>query len=170
MSDKEATTNGNITPPSHIEDGNLNSDPHPNADGLPELTKAERRALYWKLDWHLVPYLTLLYLLSFLDRVNIGNARNLPSPAKGLQSSLHMTGTQYNICLSLFFVGYVLFEVPSNLLLKKLTPRIWLSSIMIVWSIIMVLMGLTQSFSGLAAARFFLGFAECGLFPGIVSL
>lgn len=93
---------------------------------------------------------------------NIGNAK-----IEGLQEDLNMTPGQYNWCLTVFFFTYAAFEVPSNLLLKKLRPSRWLPLIMVCWGIVMTLMGLVQSFQGLVVARLFLGVTEAGLFPGV---
>ncbi|KAK4984727.1 hypothetical protein LTR66_008395 [Elasticomyces elasticus] len=121
------------------------------------------KKILWKIDLRLVPMLTLLYLLSFLDRGNIGNAK-----IEGLATDLKLTGPQYNWCLTAFFFTYCAFEVPSNMLLKKLRPSIWLPTIMVAWGIVMTLMGLVQNYHGLLSARIFLGIAEAGLFPGVV--
>ncbi|CAF1205233.1 unnamed protein product, partial [Didymodactylos carnosus] len=121
------------------------------------------KTLLWKLDTRLVPFLALLYLCSFLDRINIGNAR-----LAGLQADLNMTDAQYSWSLSIFFFGYVLFEVPSNIMLKQIGSKIWLSTLMIMWGTIMILMAFVRSPSGLLATRFFLGVSEAGLFPGVV--
>ena len=93
---------------------------------------------------------------------NIGNAK-----IEGLQEDLGMTADQYNWCLTGFFFTYAAFEVPSNLLLKKLKPSRWLPTIMVAWGIVMTLMGIVQGFSGLLVARVFLGVTEAGLFPGV---
>jgi sugar phosphate permease len=122
----------------------------------------EDRKLLRKLDWHLIPIMTLLYLMSFLDRVNIGQAK-----LDGLTVSLKLSSDQYNICLSAFFITYVVFEIPSNLILKRLRPSRWLSMIMVAWGIVMTLMGLVKSYEELLACRLVLGAAESGLFPGI---
>ncbi|KAI0926637.1 hypothetical protein AcV7_005526 [Taiwanofungus camphoratus] len=127
-----------------------------------KLTSAERR-LVRKLDLHLLPVLTMLYLLSFLDRSNIGNAK-----LDGLTADLKMTQADYLNALTLYFLGYVLFEIPSNIVLKRTTPRIWLPSLMVVWGIVSTLMGLVHDYGGLLAVRFFLGATEAGLFPGVV--
>lgn len=119
------------------------------------------KKLLRKLDLHLIPTMTLLYLLSYLDRVNIGQAK-----IDGLLETLKLTSTQYNACLSVFFATYVIFEVPSNLILKKVRPSRWIPSIMIAWGIIMTLMGLVNSYGSLLACRLLLGAAESGLFPG----
>ncbi|CAF0905850.1 unnamed protein product [Adineta steineri] len=121
------------------------------------------KKLLRKLDLHLIPIMTLLYLLSYLDRVNIGQAK-----IDGLMESLKLTSTQYNACLSVFFITYVAFEIPSNLVLKTLRPNRWLPIIMIAWGIVMTLMGLVHSYGGLLACRLVLGAAESGLFPGAV--
>lgn len=119
-------------------------------------------ALTDQMDIRLIPMLALLYLLSFLDRGNIGNAK-----IEGLQEDLNMTDDQYNWCLTVFFFTYAAFEVPSNLVLKKLRPSIWLPSIMVAWGIVMTLMGIVQNYHGLLASRIFLGLTEAGLFPGV---
>ncbi|KAL6871315.1 major facilitator superfamily domain-containing protein [Trichoderma novae-zelandiae] len=115
-----------------------------------------------KMDIRLLPMLAALYLLSFLDRGNIGNAK-----IEGLQEDLDMTPEQYNWCLTVFFFTYAAFEVPSNLLLKKLRPSRWLPLIMVCWGVVMTLMGIVQNFHGLLVARLFLGVTEAGLFPGV---
>jgi MFS family permease len=115
----------------------------------------------WKVDLWLIPWLSLLYLLSFLDRTNIGNAR-----LAGMESDLNMSGTDYNLSLTIFFISYAVFEPLTNALLKRLTPRIFFTIIIVVWGVIMTLMGLVTNFKGLLAARWFLGVAEAGLFPG----
>lgn len=86
------------------------------------------RRLNRKLDLHVLPPLFILYFLSFLDRGNIGNAR-----IQGLEKSLGMSGQDYSIALCIFFVPYVLFEVPSNLILKRLSPSKWLSILVTGW-------------------------------------
>ncbi|KAE8368275.1 major facilitator superfamily domain-containing protein [Aspergillus caelatus] len=88
---------------------------------------AEKRLLR-KCDLHVVPILTLLFMFAFLDRINIGNARLM-----GLEDDLGMSGHQYNIALFVFFIPYILFEVPSNMILKKVKPSWWLSGIMFAW-------------------------------------
>lgn len=75
-------------------------------------------------------------------------------------------GTQYNMSLTIFFISYALFEPLTNALLKRLTPRIFFTCIILAWGSIMTLMGLVTNYQGLLAARFMLGIAEAGLFPG----
>ncbi|KAH9934371.1 MFS general substrate transporter [Fomitopsis serialis] len=122
----------------------------------------DRRRVLRKLDRHLLPFVSVLYLLSFLDRTNIGNAK-----VAGLTTDLHLTGLQYNLCSAIFFLPYTFFEVPSNMAMKLLRPSRWIPCIMVCWGIVMLSMAFVKSFSGLIAARIFLGFTESGLFPGV---
>jgi len=115
-----------------------------------------------RLDYKLIPWLCLLYLTSFLDRTNIGNAK-----INGLLKDLHLTNGTYNAALSVFFVSYALFEPLTNVLLKAWSPRVFLTITIVIWGLCMTFMGFCTSFAGLAAARFFLGVAEAGLFPGV---
>jgi sugar phosphate permease len=114
-----------------------------------------------KLDRHLIPGITLLYLLNYLDRINIGQAK-----LNGITTSLNLSSVQYNTCLSVLYVTYVTFEVPSNLILKKVRPSRWLPLIMVTWGIITTLTGLANSYGSLLACRLLLGVPEAGLFPG----
>ncbi|KIJ18601.1 hypothetical protein PAXINDRAFT_167190 [Paxillus involutus ATCC 200175] len=123
---------------------------------------AERALLLRKLDWHLLPLVSLLYLLSFLDRSNVGNAK-----VAGMSTDLHLVGFRYNTAAAVFFILYSLAEVPSNIALKLFRPSRWIPAIMVVWGLIMTLMCLVNSYQGLIAARIFLGLAEAGLFPGV---
>ncbi|KAF2466497.1 MFS general substrate transporter [Lindgomyces ingoldianus] len=126
--------------------------------------EAEKKLLR-KCDLYVLPPLFVLFLLAFLDRTNIGNAR-----IQGLTEDLNMHGSDYNIALFVFFIPYILFEVPSNLIIKKLAPSTWLSLIMVLWGICTIGMGLVNTFGGLIAMRVLLGFFEAGLFPGCVYL
>lgn len=127
-----------------------------------ETATVDRRRVLRKLDWHLLPFVSLLYLLSFLDRTNIGNAK-----VAGLTTDLKLTGLQYNLCSAIFFIPYCFFEIPSNMAMKFLKPSRWIPLIMFCWGIVMVCMAFVKDFSGLLAARIFLGLAESGLFPGV---
>ncbi|RHZ68014.1 hypothetical protein CDV55_107053 [Aspergillus turcosus] len=156
----------NIPQVSHLEkEAQLNKmdlldDPD---EGLSEEERARiDRALVRKLDMKLIPWLSLLYLASYMDRTNIGNAK-----LDGLQAALHMTNNQFNLTLTIFFLSYALFEPLSNILLKRLRPSVFIPIIMIIWGTCMTVMGLVHDFSGLMAVRWFLGFSECGLFPGV---
>ncbi|KAG1157825.1 hypothetical protein G6F36_014212 [Rhizopus arrhizus] len=124
---------------------------------------SESRALLWKLDLRIIPLIGALYLCSFLDRVNIGNAR-----LAGLTTDLNISPNAYNAALSIFFAGYVLFEVPSNMILKVVGPSKWIPIVMLSWGTVMACMAACKNSAGLLASRFFLGITEAGLFPGII--
>ncbi|KAF2797910.1 MFS general substrate transporter [Melanomma pulvis-pyrius CBS 109.77] len=120
------------------------------------------KKLVYRIDAHVIPFLCIMYLLAFLDRVNIANANVF-----GLSKELNLTeGNKYNTALVIFFVPYILLEIPSNILLKKFKPRIWLSICMFGFGLVTILQGLVHSYSGLLATRFFLGVFETGMFPG----
>ncbi|KAI0080890.1 MFS general substrate transporter [Panus rudis PR-1116 ss-1] len=124
--------------------------------------RLERRVLR-KLDLHVLPPLALLWLANFIDRTNVGNAR-----IAGLERDTHLKGNQFNICLAIFYVSYIIVELPSNLVLKKMKPSRWLPLLVGLWGTVTTLSGLVHNFSGLLAIRFFLGFCEGGLLPGIM--
>ncbi|TVY68633.1 putative transporter [Lachnellula suecica] len=136
--------------------------PDPDAHLSAEERAAIDRKLLWKLDLTLIPWLCILYLLAFLDRANIGNAK-----IDGLGTDLHISDGQYRAALSIFFVSYSVFEPLTNIALKRLRPSIFIPLIMVGWGLCMTFMGFVTNWSGLMAARWFLGLAEAGLFPGI---
>ncbi|KAF9449671.1 MFS general substrate transporter [Macrolepiota fuliginosa MF-IS2] len=131
-------------------------------DGWLEHSEAERKRVLRKMDFHLLPFISLLYLLSFLDRANIGNAR-----IAGMATDVGLTGLRYNVIAAVFFIPYALAEVPSNICLKLFRPSRWIPSIMVAWGLVMTLMSLCHTYQGLIVARVFLGLTEAGLFPGI---
>lgn len=123
--------------------------------------EAEKKLLR-KLDAWIIPPVMLLYLFSFLDRVNIGNAR-----LYHLETDLGLVDDQYQIAVSVLFVTYILSELPSNLVIKKFTPSRWLAFITVGWGLVATLTGLVQNFAGFVACRVILGALEGGLFPGL---
>lgn len=125
--------------------------------------KSQEKRIVRKIDLWLLPILSLLYLLSFLDRSNAGNAR-----LEGLNDAINLSDADYLTSLSLYFVGYILCEVPSNIILKRTTPRIWLPTVMLLWGVTSTLTGVVSNSSGFLANRFFLGVTEAGLFPGVL--
>ena len=118
------------------------------------------RRITTRIDSYIIPFVSILYLMAFLDRVNIGNAR-----AFGLEDDLRMGGVEYNTALTIFFVPYIICEIPSNILLKYLSPRVWLSGCCIGFGAVTVFQGLVQNYGGLLTTRFFLGLFECVMFP-----
>ena len=115
-----------------------------------------------KLRHRLIPLLFLLYVIAYLDRINIGFA------SLTMNSALGITSAQYGLLVGIFFWGYFIFEVPSNLLLHKMGARVWIARILISWGIVAMLTGAVHSVQQLYVARFLLGVAEAGFFPGIV--
>ncbi|KAJ2370103.1 hypothetical protein IW150_004994 [Coemansia sp. RSA 2607] len=128
-------------------------------DSGPERDAIVKR-LKLKLDVRLVPYLALLYLFNALDRGNIGNAR-----LAGLEEGTHLKGNDFYNALSLFFAGYTISQVPNMFILKKVTPAVLVGVTMILWGICSTSMAAAKNFSGLAAARFFMGIFEAGVGP-----
>ncbi|KAJ7759295.1 MFS general substrate transporter [Mycena olivaceomarginata] len=126
------------------------------------LTAEEERKLWRKIDLRLMPILSLMYLASFIDRSNIGNAR-----LQGLEAELELTGNKFNIALTMFFIPYCIFECPSNLVLKRFLPSRWLPGITVVWGIITIAMGFVRTYGELVGTRICLGVVEAGLFPGV---
>lgn len=115
-----------------------------------------------KVRRRLLPFLFLLYIVAFLDRINIGFA------ALTMNQELGISSEQFGFVAGIFFVGYFLFEIPSNLLLHRIGARIWIARILIVWGAVAVLTGLVRNVRELYLLRFLLGLAEAGYFPGIV--
>jgi MFS family permease len=130
-----------------------------------EKSTAAEKKLLWKIDLHVLPILWVLYMFAFLDRVNIGNAK-----IQGLTKDLHMTGTQYNVASMILFVPYILLEVPSNIIIKKIAPSVWLSGLMFFWGITTMCQGFVKSYAELLVCRVFLGIFEAGVFPGCAYL
>ena len=133
-----------------------------NTSHATEIDVQAEQALVRKLDKFIVPVVMMAYLLCFLDRTNIGNARLF-----GLEDDLGLKGDQYQVAVAILFVPYVLIEVPSNLILKKFRPSRWLSFITTGWGIVSTLMGIVQSYPGLLVTRALLGLLEGGLLPGL---
>ena len=115
-----------------------------------------------KLKIRLLPFLFVLYVVAFLDRVNIGFA------ALTMNRELAITSQQFGFAAGIFFWGYFLFEIPSNLILHKIGARVWITRILITWGTVATLTGFVQSANQLYTARFMLGLAEAGYWPGIV--
>ncbi|KAK9372141.1 major facilitator superfamily domain-containing protein [Lipomyces chichibuensis] len=118
------------------------------------------RKLVWKIDIHVLPWLFLMYLCAFVDRVNIGNAK-----IEGLEDDLQMTGNDYNIALVVFFIPYILCEFPSNIIMRKVTPSTWLSVIVFFWGCVTIGIGFCKTYAQLIGCRFVLGILEAGLLP-----
>jgi ACS family tartrate transporter-like MFS transporter len=115
-----------------------------------------------KVTLRIVPFVMLLYFIAFIDRVNIGFA------ALTMNKDLGLSPTVFGFGAGIFFLGYFLFEVPSNLVLDKVGARIWIARVMISWGLISAAMAFVQGPNSFYALRFLLGAAEAGFFPGII--
>lgn len=105
-------------------------------------------------------------MLNYLDRNNIASAR-----LAGLETDLHLKGTQYQLAVSILFVGYILMQIPSNFMLDKIgKPAPYLCLFMTIWGVISTCTAATQSYTGLIVCRFCLGFIEAAFFPGVLFL
>jgi len=115
-----------------------------------------------KVVWRILPFLIVCYLIAIIDRGNIGMASLQMNEDLGLSKAV------FGFASSLFFVGYFLFEVPSNLAMQKIGAKIWISRIMVSWGIISVCTAFVESANTLYVLRFLLGAAEAGFFPGVI--
>jgi D-galactonate transporter len=118
--------------------------------------------IYKKITLRLIPFLLLCYVLSYLDRVNVGFAK------LQMLSDLNFSEAVYGLGAGIFFLGYFLFEVPSNIIMHKVGARRWIARIMITWGFLSAMMMLVQSEIAFYSLRFLLGVAEAGFFPGII--
>jgi ACS family tartrate transporter-like MFS transporter len=115
-----------------------------------------------KVLWRLVPFMCLLYVFNYLDRVNVSYAKLRMNADLGFSESVYAMGT------SLFFVGYFLFEVPSNLVLERVGARLWMARIMVSWGLVSCAMVFVQGPLTFYGLRLLLGVAEAGFFPGAI--
>jgi len=122
----------------------------------------DERALVSKITWKIIPFVFILYVISYLDRANIGYA------ALQMNKELALTSEAFGLVSGIFFVGYFLFEVPSNVALNKFGARVWIARILLTWGAISVACGFVQNATQLYILRFLLGVAEAGFFPGII--
>ncbi|KAG8630978.1 hypothetical protein KVT40_000118 [Elsinoe batatas] len=155
-----------VTAAMPLEDASMSSGlKSPSA--IPEYDTAKIRALNRKLDMRVLPPIVVLWFWAFIDRVNMGSARVF-----GLERDLKMVGDQFNIALVIFFIPFILLEVPSNLVMTKrlLKPSTWLCLQVFCLACFTVGQGVVQSFSALVAMRWFIGVFEAGLVPGCIVL
>jgi len=137
--------------------------PVTQALATPSVSRArERPDLIRKITWRLIPYLGFIYLIAYIDRQNVSYAK------LQMVGDLGLSEYAYGLGASLFFIGYFLFEVPSNVFLEKVGARIWFARIMISWGIVTILLALTNSTAMFYILRFLLGVCEAGFFPGVL--
>ncbi len=130
--------------------------------GSTQAQQVDAKKLYSRISWRLLPYLFVLYILAYLDRVNLGFA------ASEFKHDLNLTDAAYGLGGGLYFAGQLMFDLPSNLLLSKVGPRLWISRIMISWGIIASCMMFVSGTHSFYAMRLLLGISEAGFFPGII--
>jgi D-galactonate transporter len=126
------------------------------------LHEADESRVYAKVTWRLIPLLFMCYVVAYLDRVNVGFAK------LQMLHDLGFSGTVYGLGAGIFFVGYFLFEVPSNIILHKVGARLWIARVMITWALISAATMFVTTPTMFYLARFALGLAEAGLFPGVI--
>lgn len=127
-----------------------------------DVTATPHDAVYRKVAFRLVPFLCLCYLAAYLDRVNVGFAK------LQMLGDLSFSNTVYGLGAGIFFLGYVLFEVPSNILMHKVGAKLWIARIMISWGLIGAGMAFVQTPTQFYILRFLLGVAEAGFIPGVL--
>ena len=126
------------------------------------MTAALERSTLRTVAWRIVPFMCLLYMLNILDRANVGFAR------LAMQDDLGLTQTAFDLGYGMFYVGYIVFEVPSNLLMRRFGARRWIARIMITWGLVSAAMMFASDIWSFYALRILLGIAEAGFFPGII--
>lgn len=129
---------------------------------MTQLSRAVGSSALRKAAWRLIPFLGVLYFFAFLDRVNVGFA------ALTMNSDLGLSAAVFGIGSGVFFIGYILLEVPSNLMLERFGARLWIARIMISWGVLSAAMAFVQGPKSFYAVRLLLGIAEAGFFPGII--
>ena len=138
-------------PPTTMESGETSS----------EWRARVEKKLKRKLDARCALFV-LIYIMNYLDRNNIAAAR-----LKGLQDDLDLNNQEYATCLSILYVGYILMQVPSNIIINRIQrPSLYIAVIMLLWGLVSTLSGVVHNFAGMVAIRFFLGFVEAAFLPG----
>lgn len=127
-----------------------------------EHTAEEARAVYHKVIWRLLPYLFLAFAINAIDRLNISFAK------LRMAEDIALTDAAYGIGAGIFYLGYILFEIPSNIYLQRVGARATLTRIMVLWGLVTIATAFVTTPNQLIAARFLLGIAEAGFFPGVI--
>ncbi|RDB29414.1 hypothetical protein Hypma_015660 [Hypsizygus marmoreus] len=128
-----------------------------------DTSNIDEKRLLRKIDFRVIPWLAFVYLLNFLDRGSVGNAK-----LYHLETDINITDNQFLIALTVFFFPYALFEPASNVFLRRLRPSVWLSMMIFLWGMVMTLHGIIRNYGGLVTVRVLLGLFEAGMYPGIV--
>ncbi|MDY7577181.1 MFS transporter [Herbaspirillum sp. RTI4] len=143
----------------------MSTSQHPSAGSdraAASFAKVDEAALYKKVSWRIVPFLMLCYIVAYLDRVNVGFAK------LQMLNDLKFSETVFGLGAGVFFLGYFLFEVPSNVILHRVGARIWIARIMLTWAVLSGAFMFVSTPTTFYVMRFLLGLAEAGFFPGII--
>ncbi|KAF5681228.1 tartrate transporter [Fusarium heterosporum] len=131
-------------------------------DKTPEERAAIEKSLVRKLDWKFLPMVTAMLMMNYLDRINVSNAR-----LAGMQEDLHMTDTVWSLGISMFYVGYILSQIPANVIIAKGSPRVLLPSCMLIWSCVTICMPAVTAGWGFCLCRFLIGLTEGPFVPAV---
>jgi sugar phosphate permease len=151
-----AEEKGNVAAIERVESETLGNDAAIN-----RFTPEEQRRIVRKVDLRLIPTLGFMYCVSLMDRTNLGVAM-----VAGMGVDLKLTGERYSIIVLLFFITYVALQPPATVVLRKLGPRIFLPSIVVIWGAVMIAFGCVKEWTTLIPLRLLLGIFEAGFFPG----
>lgn len=139
--------------------------PRPS-DATSNFTEAQQRAIVSKVTWRLIPLLFFCYIIAYIDRINVGFAKLHLREVLGVNENVF--SSVYGFGAGLFFIGYFIFELPSNLILQRVGARIWIARIMIFWGIVSIAFMFLKGTTMFYVMRFLLGAAEAGFFPGVL--
>ncbi|KAI0841201.1 putative pantothenate transporter [Hypoxylon sp. FL0890] len=133
------------------------------------LTADEEKKLIRRIDWHLMPLCSLIFMFKNLDSDNVSNARIMNrGTSHNIMTQLGLTSDEYALVTALYYIPYIVGEAPSNLLLKRFSPSHWQARIMVTWGIMLACNVAVKNKEGLYVTRFLLGLAEAGMFPGVI--
>jgi sugar phosphate permease len=132
------------------------------SQGQPGRIDSVADAVYRKVAWRLIPLLFLCYIAAYLDRVNVAFAK------LQMLQALNLSEAVYGLGASIFFIGYFIFEIPSNMMLHRVGAGRWIARIMVSWAVLSAAMMFVNSALSFYIVRFLLGVAEAGFFPGII--
>ncbi|KAF5235626.1 hypothetical protein FANTH_11645 [Fusarium anthophilum] len=133
------------------------------------LSSQQEKKLLRRIDWHLIPLLSVMYMVKSIDASNVSNARIMDrGTPRNIMTELNISADDYNFVTMAYYIPYILAETPSNLLVKRLKPSVWQARIMISWGIVLVCHAAVKDAAGLYTVRAFLGLFEAGLWPGML--
>ncbi|KAM0080734.1 hypothetical protein ACKRZS_007111 [Fusarium odoratissimum] len=133
------------------------------------LSSQQEKKLLRRIDWHLIPLLSVMYMVKSIDAANVSNARIMDrGTPRNIMTELNISADDYNFVTMAYYIPYILAETPSNLLVKRLKPSVWQARIMISWGIVLVCHAAVKNAAGLYTVRAFLGLFEAGLWPGML--